>query len=346
MRASALLLVGAALCACAAENRHEEEDGAVSSGADGGAGGGGDVDVGAAGPACHRWQLEGYTPGPDGRLGSSDDVLAGSRSVQEVNDANVIIRETAFESAGPDGVWDTPDDVILADTRLVDAGGGEVYFVSYDSPGGDGVWGNDDDTIAAAHWAKLDAMGRQQEDRTLYGAGTDGAWLTPDDPIGRRHTYSYGDGQQAPKLVDLEFVSPGPDGTWATDDDPVAIATRRFAEWGTFSIAPGADGVWATEDDVLDGRYEDKHDWQGWLQYVPLFGAGPDGAFFTADDEILGVGASRCEADAIDSRLMQMPGNDGQWGTDDDELAARMRITGCDDPCAAPTPSSPVEPPK
>jgi hypothetical protein len=286
-------------------------------------------------------------PGPDAKLGTADDVLSGARAVQEVDDFNVITRTVHFSSAGPDAVWDTPDDVVAGEMRTVPGADPDtVYQVSYDAPGSDGVWGNDDGHIVAASWARLDASGRPIDQRVLNGPGNDGQWLTGDEPISRRHTYSYGDGETSPKLLDLESVSPGDDMAWGTPDDPAAIATHRYNTWGKFCHEAGNDAVWGTDDDVIDHRYDDKRDWQGYKQYLTLFDAGPDGQHFTADDLQTGLAKSKCLDDAIDAMLMGDAGIDQIWDTSDDNMLARVRITGCANPCDAATPVSPVEPPK
>jgi hypothetical protein len=46
---------------------------------------------------------------------------------------------------------------------------------------------------------------------------------------------------------------------------------------------------------------------------------------------------------ARDTRLLYAPGADGAWGTADDLVQARLRITACDGMCGD-LPTSPVEP--
>lgn len=346
----ALLVLAIGLSGCASSGEP------VGEGGQPGAGGAGDGDGGATssgsfqaggGTVCHEWQIESYLPGPDATLGTADDVLSGFRTVQEVDDYNVITRSVQLSSAGQDGVWSTADDVIDAETRTVPGEAADtVYEVSYNAPGPDGVWGTDDGVIVAASWAKLDASGRPIDRRALSAAGDDGQWLTADDPIDRRYTYSYGDGETAPRLLDLQSVSPGDDMVWGNDDDPVAIATHRYNSWGKFCHEAGPDGAWGTADDVIDSRYDDKRDWQGYKQYLTMFDAGPDLEHFTADDLQTGLAKSKCLGDAIDAMLMGDAGPDHIWDTSDDNLLARVRITGCANPCDSATPVSPVEPPE
>lgn len=340
-------LLSVLLCACAAGGSDPEE----TAGSEGGGGngtstgtGGSTIGVGGGGPVCDRWSLRAYEPGPDGVLGNADDVLGEARSVQLVDAANQITRETQYTSAGPDGQWETPDDVIVSDLRTSPVDGDAVWSISYDGPGPDGTWGNSDDHATAAFWAKRDASGKPIEERTSNGAGPDGVFATADDPVERRHTYSYADGQTLPKLVDLEFLGPGPDGAWGTADDPVAGATRRFDTWGTFAMDPGPNGVWADDDDMLSGRYEDRRDYKGYLQWLPAYGTGPDGAWFTPDDVITALAVSSCAGDSIDVRLIVAAGPDGAWETADDLVGTHLRVDGCPDICNAETPQSPTEP--
>src|SRR5215208_6772818 len=113
MRACILRLLAAlSLCACAGGTVPDPSaDGDGEGGAGSETGAGGSLSGAGGGPACDQWVLEGYGPGPDGLLGTPDDVLSGQRAIEIVDGANQIARETSFSGPGPDGVWDTPDDV-------------------------------------------------------------------------------------------------------------------------------------------------------------------------------------------------------------------------------------------
>ena len=69
-----------------------------------------------------------------------------------------------------------------------------------------------------------------------------------------------------------------------------------------------------------------------------------DGMYLTPDDPIQALATSKCLDTARDVRLASSPGLDQQWGTDDDDLQAHMRVTGCADPCGSDLPSSPLGP--
>jgi hypothetical protein len=113
-----------------------------------------------------------------------------------------------------------------------------------------------------------------------------------------------------------------------------------------FSTGPGIDGVWGTDDDPANGRYEDKRNWMGFVQWLTSYWAGGDGTLFTPDDNIVAMGIVSCSNATRDARMTSYPGPDGAWGTADDVVQARVRVTGCDDICNSKEPTKPLEPPK
>src|SRR5580765_2623926 len=72
-----------------------------------------DVHLGDSSVLCGRYVLETYDPGPDARLGTSDDVLHPGREVQIATpfaQISVVTRDTTYSGPGADATWDTSDD--------------------------------------------------------------------------------------------------------------------------------------------------------------------------------------------------------------------------------------------
>jgi hypothetical protein len=49
--------------------------------------------------------------------------------------------------AGPDGVWQTPDDIVSLLLRYVCTDDGKLSVIAYDGPGADTEWGTMDDEL-------------------------------------------------------------------------------------------------------------------------------------------------------------------------------------------------------
>lgn len=288
------------------------------------------IDPGDGGAVCERWVVMTYEPGADGILGTQDDVLGSTRTVEHVGPNNVADRTTSYTSPGPDQNWDTADDVIAYDARIVTTSPADYDYLTFDGPGADGVWGNADDRIWARQSGHIGGSGRLEELRS-FSSGPDKVWRTADDQVDHRYVYVYADGTIKPATAEWQYNGPGPDQTWGTNDDALVVVTSRFVDWGMFATGPGVDGIYGTKDDVLttnNGRYTDVRD-MAHVQLLTLYGPGPDNAYFSADDAIQSFAETTCSGGVYDARIHQAPGPDGQWGTADDLLQLRTRITGC-----------------
>jgi len=299
------------LCACGGP--HDFSGGDASSDAPTFA----DVHLGDSSVLCGRYVLETYDPGPDGRLGTSDDVIHPGRDVQiatPLGQISVVTRDTMYSGPGADGVWDTDDDVVVRDQRIVSTSATTYDQMTYD--------GN------AQVTGRSSGEGSEITPSAVYdyaSPGTDGTWGTSDDVVSGWSKFVYGDGAATPFLQQWQYTSPG--------TSSLGIVTSRFTGWGMFSTAAGPDGTFGTKDDVITGRYTDDRNTNGRFQTLTSYGQG---------DTVASMGIVTCTAGVYDGRILSAPGPDGTWLTDDDVVQVRMRTTACgscDD-----LPKSPVAP--
>lgn len=195
--------------------------------------------------------------GPDGMLGTSDDVI-GRRLERRYRSASAdLLGEALSRDAGADGVWLTADDSWQAITSFVLGG----------------------------------ATGSVERIRTFSDPGADGIPLNADDTQS-----SYIDLRLTDQLVDDGFdvyVFEGADGMWETDDDLLVAHTEVEHNADGYVIADhefrmaGPDGMFGTPDDVLFG-YEltERGSDNAPTSRTAFDDAGPDGMFETADDLI------------------------------------------------------------
>lgn len=270
----------------------------------------------------HSMQV-GFSPGIDGIAMTSDDV-ANSHIEFLHNPSGQLLEHRTYRQ-GPDGLWNTADDVIDVLQRLAyDSQGRQTESTSTDAAGPDGMWGTADDRISNHFTYTVTGGGVRYT--PFSGPGNDGVWKTPDDRTSFYYEYTYntqgavqkfartnaGPDQLAKTSDDVvtyyeEYTldpsgivlstryrnNAGPDAVWFTADDP----TTRFEKYDvdangfrvnyTISTNPGADAVFGTVDDVIAARNSFTNDQHGMQTSMTYYGgAGPDGMFGTADDSI------------------------------------------------------------
>ena len=275
------------------------------------------------GPACAQWTLQSFEPGPDGVLGTADDVLSTKREVQSagVEQDGVAARVTTYDGA-----------TIIQDSRVVPRSANDYDYLTYDGPGPDAVWDTPDDHPSARMWGQ-GPVGKPSSVESFSSAGPDAKWGTSDDVISLVTKYDYGDGTSKPYLREWQYSSPGNDGVWQTSDDLVGVLTNRYTGYGNFVDAPGADATWGTPDDVISSHYTDERNVNGRFQVLALFSG-------TSNIQT-SLAVTTCEKGVFDARIFSSAGADGVWDTSDDVVQARLRVTGCT--CDA-MPGSPVAP--
>jgi hypothetical protein len=294
----------------------------------------GDVQIGDGGATCGRFVQETYDPGADGILGTSDDVLRPGREVQTAQpyqQISVATRDTMYSGPGTDGKWDTDDDVIVRDQRVVATSSTTYDDITYDGPGLDGTWGTDDDHVYVRA-AGTGPIVTPSEVHQYSAPGPDNVWGTSDDVASSWSKFVYGDGTSTPFLQEWQYTSAS----------TLGIVTSRYTGWGMFSLGAGADATYGTKDDSLSGRYVDERNTNGRFQTLTSYGPGPDNAYFTSDDVIGGLAITTCSDGVYDSRILSSPGPDQTWDTADDVVQVRLRTTACG--ACGDLPHSPVSP--
>ena len=222
-------------------------------------------------------------PGKDGAIGTEDDnlYLNGTDGVAGTRDDRKIYE-------GEDGQYGTEDDFYLDDE-------GRKHF-----PGPDRTFGTEDDYRDDGNgWNTRpgpDCIFETQDDITVSN-GWDRIPGTADDWMDNGETYP------------STSRRPGNDGIFGTEDDEI---------WSN-----GPDGAPGTEDDVriypgLDGIYGTGDDWYDNQDFYSSTNVrpGPDGEFWTEDDEIWFNGPDSIPGNEDD--LLLIPGPDGIYGTEDD----------------------------
>lgn len=222
-------------------------------------------------------------PGPDGATGTKDDnlYLNGPDGVAGTRDDRKIYE-------GVDGQYGTEDDFYLDDE-------GRKHF-----PGPDRTFGTEDDYRDDGNGWNIrpgpDYIFGTEDDITVSN-GWDGIPGTADDWM--NHSESYPSTNRRP----------GNDGIFGTEEDEI---------WSN-----GSDCAPGTEDDIrihpgLDGFYGTRDDWYDNQNSYPSTNVrtGPDGEFWTEDDEIWFNGPDRIPGNEDD--LILLPGPDGIYGTEDD----------------------------
>lgn len=222
-------------------------------------------------------------PGKDGAIGTEDDnlYLNGTDGVAGTRDDRKIYE-------GKDGQYGTEDDFYLDDEGRKHFRGPDRTFGTEDDyrddgngwntrPGPDCIFGTEDDITVSNGWDRI--------------PGTADDWMDNDETYPSTSRRPGNDGIFGTE--DDEIWSNGPDGAPGTEDD--------------VRIYPGLDGIYGTGDDWYDNQ-----DFYSSTNVRP----GPDGEFWTEDDEIWFNGPDSIPGNEDD--LLLIPGPDGIYGTEDD----------------------------
>ena len=189
---------------------------------------------------------------------------------------------------GKDGAIGTEDDFYLDDEGREHFPGPDRTFGTEDDyrddgngwntrPGPDCIFGTEDDITVSNGWDRI--------------PGTADDWMDNSETYPSTSRRPGNDGIFGTE--DDEIWSNGPDGAPGTEDD--------------VRIYPGLDGIYGTGDDWYDNQ-----DFYSSTNVRP----GPDGEFWTEDDEIWFNGPDSIPGNEDD--LLLIPGPDGIYGTEDD----------------------------
>jgi hypothetical protein len=230
-----------------------------------------------------------------------------SRTDYLLDAAGWVARYTQY-AAGPDQVFDTPDDEVAYYYRYTTTDGLVAMTEFIGAPGPDGVWLTGDDEVGSTYtqehsdagptryterrlgavfsWTerRYDAQHREVEIVGYDGPGADDRWQTADDEIQYLAVASY----DGPDPTGWQtFFDPGPDGAWRTDDDVVGSRTEYDVdEVGRLWRTRAYDAAGVLVSYVAYGVDEATGLISGTRHCT---GAGPDGAWFTSDDLISSV---------------------------------------------------------
>lgn len=163
-------------------------------------------------------------PGPDGTWFNADDEVGGYNSTPTAGNGN-LLSNIDFVGPGTDGIWFTADDVVSSVTKRVtytyDTLGRVARQATLDA-GSDGIAGNADDQ---GIWSSYlyDDNGLLLRRLIHTSAGSDGIWLSSDDPVSSYadYTYDLNDNTLTETIRDA-----GPDGTLFNADDRVVSSTN------------------------------------------------------------------------------------------------------------------------
>jgi len=255
---------------------------------------------------CKHATYTSYAPGPDGMLGTADDMVTGYQIID-------------FEPGPQDfGYKAHPVKVLYEDASgtpnifekwTYDPQGHRSAVTQY-ATGPDGQYDTGDDTVEAINEYTNDAMGLLINDIFHTGAGPDGVWGDADDELTASIVFLHDQGRIA----------------WALP--------------GTYA---GPDGIWGDADDVFQASERLEYDDKGHLIAFDLSNvAGPDGKFGTNDDVIVSRTVFPWRGDRVVMESYDSPGPDGKWGTPDDVVSGDVIESG--DVCSSASCEAPVTP--
>lgn len=266
-----------------------------------------------------------FTPGPDQRFETEDDVLETIwwRSSEWVEELDAYpLAWTQAANPGADGEPCTNDDVSVDVTfsRLASLDGtrqytldGRVYVEDIFTepsllersttyrPTGETLLGPAADPVDGYVVFQTTPFGDRRR-LEAEGPGRDLIWFTNDDAFTEAADYVERDPYTGEKLLEVVYETDsdtvqGPDGIWGTRDDDAIVwrnATRSedLSCWVVQSDR-GGDRVWDVTD-CGNGATNDTIDWVRWVAFeegreaqgCTSTGAGPDDQWATADDEV------------------------------------------------------------
>lgn len=258
------------------------------------------------------------SPGPDGVWLTADDV-PGSYTALSADG----LAEFSYSGPGPDGAWFTSDDKLW--TYALKDEEGETSFSRFELDD-QGRVSKRFSLIAGADLVPLTADDALcGEERYTYGSNGE---LTVDSAPGPCVTTDFSDepkrrqvgtrDSQGDGVVGFTFSDAGPDAQWFTDDDRVSAygkttwgaarpfdygrypvlsgdrfddyplsSPKRLVEKRIDGVGFGADGVPFNADDVINYYEREVQRDASNIVYERVF-AGPDGLWFTEDDEAPG----------------------------------------------------------
>ena len=172
-----------------------------------------------------------YPIAGDTELIVSDDRLRGLERYSYSSDG--LQRKCLFYKEGPDGTWNTEDDVISQySIEIFSSEGVSIWYKSYDF-GGDDTPYTDDDYISYLLGYENDSFGVRKK-RIFYSAGDDGKLGTSDDVASTYFAYELtGDAS----FEHVRYYSSGPDGKCFSSDDNITSYHRNLFGLNEYDIS-------------------------------------------------------------------------------------------------------------
>ena len=179
----------------------------------------------------------------------------------------------------------TSTTVYQAQIDTVDTSGAPTGFYLSNNAGPDGLWNTPDDVIFGGYFVDTYTTDGQLATDTGYGAGTDQLWHTADDDPtpGKIRTFLPNGALATDDSINVTAPN-------SSDFHREVFTTYVYAADGTLkatlsAIDKGADGVWGTADDIIGWSVNYTYDEFGRVVLEQdTYDKGPDGLWGTADD--------------------------------------------------------------
>ena len=263
---------------------------------------------------------------------ADDTILSMSYYGYTTNDEILFI--ATHTNKGNDGIWFTADDTAMAVVELKNAQGFTQISANLTGMGADGKWLSGDETVSYYTYADYDVNGNQTHradfNSSANGAGADGLWFTSDDQAYGYNVWQREYDQQGRILLDTRYdvsLASAP----AFSNSQVSRYTRTVYDYPSTgksaALSVYRHNVWADEYQFgPDGEPFTADDMgaygittaNGSEEYN---GAGADGQWFTADDELKRYYVETFSGNRLASAIWyEGAGSDGIWKTSDDEV--------------------------
>jgi hypothetical protein len=241
---------------------------------------------------------------------------------------------------GPDGILGTADDVLCSDSSLTFSATGSLVgaesfsYLSQEVPCLGSVAGVLSGRVfTGALRTTFDGTSSPSRSVIYDHPGADSAWNTPDDRVAAYYDY-LSTCREFCTTTYREYQDAGQDGRWFTGDDTQSLlavsSLQQDDERQVVYSGPGVDGEWGTLDDVVVSADRHLNALFGGneVTHITYSGFGFDRALGTSDDEVEQYTVSRSAQVTLgdvtytqsESFTYTGPGADGVWLTLDDEL--------------------------
>lgn len=231
-----------------------------------------------------------------------------------------------YDDPGYDGLWFDSNDHLAYVTHDGTRADGQIWYsAGVNKPGPDGDWQTRDDVVAWGHAYDYAEDGRQTGLSYLRtGLGDDALPATADDVMYNYTEHRYVDNNL---VAYIQYDGAGIDGDWrSTDDNDMSSYFMLMVDkyeapvWIDFT-SPGDDGDWMTEDDAAATNYYLKDSAEGAWQYNEQWETS-DGIIMNENDRLLDFSFSLHGAygQILAAGYVYWAGDDGKRFTDDDEL--------------------------